>query len=112
MKFTKEKNRVRNPEIIFKNFSNIIEDSINKVVKKYHANYEELITYLKNNEPDIYSEIESNYKKIDSDIYKKYRKDNLSNFELDEWENDLKNWYVSIKKGLKKYQEFKEATIN
>ena len=112
MNITEEKNRIMDPEIIFKNFSNIITSLILEIEEKYNAGYEEIVAFIKNNEPDLFEEIENNYNAIDSDIYKKHREKNLSAKELDRWEKNLKKWYSSIKKGLQKFKEFKKTTIN
>ena len=107
-----EKTRIKDPEIIFKNFSKIVTEAIMEIEEKYGASYEEIIAYLKNNEAVIFNEIETNYKVVDSDIYRKHRKEILSTDELDMWEQDLNNWYLSIEKGLKKFIEFKKTLIN
>lgn len=107
-----KKNRIKDPEIIFKNFLELISDMIIEIEEKFSANYEELIAFLKNNEPDLMNHIETNYQKIDSDIYRKYRENELSTNELDRWERSLKDWYISIKAGIKKFIEFKSTIIN
>lgn len=106
------KNRIKDPEIIFKNFSAIIAEKILEIEEKYNAGYNEIISFLKNNENEIFEKIENHFKKIDSDIYKKYRDNTLKAHELDKWEKDLKQWYIFIKKGLDKFTKFKNTIIN
>lgn len=112
MKNTAVKNRIKDPEIIFKNISGIIAEQIIEIEEKYNAGYNEIISFLKNNEPEIFKKIENHFKKIDSDIYKKYRNNTLKAQELDKWEKELKQWYISIKKGLNKFTNFKNTIIN
>ena len=107
-----DQNRVTDPEIIFKNFSMMVTFEIVKIEKKYSSSYEEITAYLKSNEPEIIREIENYYDLIDSDIYRKHRDGDLAEFELDLWEESLKQWELAIKKGLKKFSDFKDTISN